>query len=59
MSLPVERSITVSAPYFTASRSFPTSLSIEEETAEFPMFALILALATLPMPIDSSLPARW
>jgi hypothetical protein len=42
MSLPVERSITVSAPYFTASRSLPTSLSMEEETAELPMFALIL-----------------
>src|SRR6185437_4132003 len=59
MSLPVERSITVSAPYLTASRSLPTSSSMEEETAELPMFALILTEATLPMAMGSSLPARW
>jgi hypothetical protein len=27
--------------------------------AEFPMFALILTDANLPMPMGSSLPARW
>ena len=41
MFLPVERSITVSAPQSVAQRSFSTSSSIDERTAELPMLALI------------------
>src|SRR5215208_3044053 len=59
MSRPVERSITVSAPYCTARRSFSSSSPMPELTAELPMFALILTRATLPMAIGSRRPARW
>ena len=54
MSPPVERSITVSAPSFRQTRSFASSASTSETTAELPMFALILQVAAIPMPIGSS-----
>src|SRR5918992_5777881 len=53
MFLPVERSITVSAPHFVDQRIFSTSSSIEEATAEFPMLALILTRKLRPMIIGS------
>src|SRR5829696_4197580 len=56
---PVERSITVSAPYLTANWSFSSSPSMSLVTAELPMFALILTFATLPTAIGTSEPARW
>ena len=58
MSLPVERSITVSAPKWTAMCSFSSSSSTLLVTAELPMLALILHVAAMPMPIGSSRPAR-
>src|ERR687883_297284 len=54
MSPPVERSITVSAPYFTQTRSFSSSASMSLVTALLPMFALILQVAAKPMAIGSS-----
>ena len=54
MSRPVDRSMTVSAPHSVAQRSFSTSSSIEEETAELPMFALIFTAKFRPMIIGSS-----
>jgi hypothetical protein len=54
MSLPVDRSITVSAPQSVAQRSFSTSSSIEDETAELPMLALIFTRNRRPMTIGSS-----
>ena len=54
MSRPVERSITVSAPHNVAHRSFSTSSSIDEVTAELPMFALIFTRKLRPMIIGSS-----
>jgi hypothetical protein len=54
MSRPVERSITVSAPQSVDQRSFSTSSSIEELTAEFPMLALIFTAKWRPMIIGSS-----
>ncbi|SII63576.1 Uncharacterised protein [Mycobacteroides abscessus subsp. abscessus] len=53
MSLPVERSMRVSAPHFAAHWSFSTSSAIELVTAELPMFALILTRNALPMIIGS------
>ena len=50
---PVERSITVSAPHFVAQRNFSTSSSIEELTAELPIFALIFTRKLRPMIIGS------
>ena len=55
MSPPVERSITVSAPYFTEYCSFSSSPSISDVTAEFPMLELILHLEATPMHIGSRL----
>ena len=55
MSPPVERSITVSAPYFTEYSSFSSSSSISDVTAELPMLALILHLDATPMHIGSRL----
>ena len=54
MFLPVERSITVSAPQSVAQRSFSTSSSIDDVTALFPMLALIFTLKFRPMTIGSS-----
>ena len=53
MSPPVDRSITVSAPYFTEYCSFSSSSSMFEVVAEFPIFALILHLDATPMHIGS------
>ena len=55
MSPPVERSITVSAPYFTAYCSLASSSSIFEVVAELPMLALILHFDSTPMHIGSRL----
>jgi hypothetical protein len=53
MLAPVERSITVSAPHSTECSSFSTSSSIDELTAEFPMFALTFTRKFRPMIIGS------
>src|SRR5258708_37799055 len=53
MFLPVERSITVSAPQRMAQVIFSTSSSIDEATAELPMLALILTRKLRPMIIGS------
>src|SRR3954447_22891492 len=53
MFLPVERSITVSAPHFVAQRIFSTSSSIEDATALLPMLALIFTRKFRPMIIGS------
>ncbi len=53
MFLPVDRSITVSAPQRVAQIIFSTSSSIEEATAELPMLALILTRKLRPMAIGS------
>ena len=54
MFLPVDRSITVSAPQSVAHRSLSTSSTIEEVTAEFPILALIFTRKFRPMIIGSS-----
>src|ERR1044072_2349856 len=51
--LPVDRSITVSAPHLVAQRIFSTSSSMEEATALLPMLALILTRKFRPMIIGS------
>src|SRR2546423_15502449 len=56
---PVDRSITVSAPYLTAILSFSISPFASDDTCELPMLALIFTRATLPIAIGSSAPARW
>src|SRR2546423_15349054 len=53
MFLPVERSITVSAPHLVAQRIFSTSSWIEEATALLPMLALIFTRKLRPMIIGS------
>jgi hypothetical protein len=54
MFLPVDRSITVSAPQSVAQRSFSTSSSMVLVTAELPMLALIFTWKFRPMIIGSS-----
>ena len=54
MLRPVERSITVSEPQRIAQTIFSTSSSIDEVTAELPMFALILTRKLRPIAIGSS-----
>src|SRR5437667_1154360 len=51
--LPVDRSITVSAPHLVAQRIFSTSSSIEDATALLPMLALIFTRKFRPMIIGS------
>src|SRR4030095_9542762 len=51
MFLPVERSITVSAPHFVAQRIFSTSSSMEDDTALLQMLALILTRKLRPVSI--------
>src|SRR3954469_1455303 len=51
--LPVDRSITVSAPHFVAQRIFSTSSSIEDATALLPMLALIFTRKFRPIIIGS------
>src|ERR1700678_4271270 len=53
MFLPVERSMTVSAPHFVAQRIFSTSSSMLEATALLPMFALIFTRKFRPIIIGS------
>src|SRR6266850_5567049 len=57
ISPPVERSITVSAPYLTEYSSFSSSQAISLVTAEFPILELILHLDATPMHIGSRF--RW
>ncbi len=54
MSRPVERSMTVSAPKWTAVCSFSSSPGASLVTAELPMLALILVFEAMPMHIGSS-----
>src|SRR5690606_1815021 len=56
---PVDRSMTVSAPKWTAVWSLASSSSRLLVTAELPMFALILQHAAIPIPIGSSRYPRW
>src|SRR6476659_6168266 len=53
ISPPVERSITVSAPYLTEYRSFSSSPSMSEVTAELPILELILHFDATPMHMGS------
>src|SRR5438132_1392494 len=53
MFLPVERSMTVSAPHLVAQRIFSTSSSMLEATALLPMLALIFTRKLRPMIIGS------
>src|SRR5947208_11849840 len=54
MFLPVERSMTVSAPHLVAQRIFSTSSSMLLATALLPMLALIFTRKLRPMIIGSS-----
>ncbi len=54
MFLPVERSITVSAPQRMAQTILSTSSAIDDSTAELPMFALIFTRKLRPMIIGST-----
>lgn len=54
MFLPVDRSITLSAPQRIAHTSFSTSSSMLEVTAELPMLALIFTLKLRPIAIGST-----
>ena len=56
MLRPVDRSMTVSAPQRIAHTIFSTSSSIEEETAELPILALIFTRKLRPIAIGSSSP---
>src|ERR1017187_3564274 len=51
--LPVDRSITVSAPHLTDQRIFSTSSSMLEVTALLPILALIFTRKLRPMIIGS------
>src|SRR5271156_787833 len=53
MFLPVDRSMTVSAPHLVAQRIFSTSSSMLEATALLPMLALILTRKFRPIIIGS------
>src|SRR5205823_13297111 len=53
MFLPVERSITVSAPHFVAQRIFSTSSSIDDTTALLPILPLVFTRKLRPMIIGS------
>ncbi len=53
MLRPVERSMTVSAPQRIAQTILSTSSSMEEVTADVPMFALIFTRKFRPMIIGS------
>ena len=50
---PVERSITVSAPYLMETASFASSSSTTLVTALLPMFAFTLQESAMPMPMGS------
>ena len=52
---PVERSITVSAPYFTANFSFFTSSAASDAFRDAPMLAFTLHLLAMPIAIGSRL----
>ena len=54
VSLPVDKSITVSAPQWIAQRSFSTSCSMPDEMAELPMLALILQRKLRPIIMGST-----
>ena len=50
---PVDKSIIVSAPQCVAQTNFSISASIDEDTIELPMFALIFTEKFLPIIIGS------
>ena len=54
MFLPVDKSIIVSAPQRVAHVIFSTSSAIEEDTAEFPIFALTFTWKLRPIIIGSA-----
>ena len=56
---PVDRSMTVSAPRWTAVCSFSSSPSAVPVTAELPMLALILQAEATPIAIGSRRFSRW
>ena len=58
MPSPVDRSITVSAPYLRAAKSFASSHSVSLDRADLPILALIFVRAAMPMPIGLSPLAR-
>src|ERR1039458_10627479 len=58
ISPPVERSMTVSAPYLMEYWSFSSSPSTLETTEELPMFELILHVEATPMHMGSRLVDR-
>jgi hypothetical protein len=53
MLIPVDKSMTVSAPHFVAQRIFSTSSSMDDDRALLPMLALILTRKLRPMIIGS------
>ncbi len=53
MFLPVDKSITVSAPQWVDHTSFSTSSAIDDDTAELPMLAFTLVRKLRPMIIGS------
>ena len=53
ISVPVDKSMTVSVPHRVAQSIFSTSSSMEEVTAELPILALILTEKPRPMIIGS------
>ena len=53
MSLPVDRSITVSAPHWVDHCIFSTSSSIEDVTTELPILELTLTRKLRPMIMGS------
>src|SRR5436305_10715650 len=53
MSPPVDKSITVSAPYFTEYRSFSSSSLMFEVVEELPILELILQVEATPMHMGS------
>ncbi len=57
MSLPVLKSITVSAPQIVLNTIFSTSSAIEEVIAELPMLELIFTLNLRPIIIGST--SEW
>lgn len=58
-SPPVERSMMVSAPHFSAHSSFSISSWIPDEMGEAPMLALIFVFDARPIAMGTSLCLRW
>ena len=58
-SPPVERSMMVSAPHFSAHSIFSISSWMPDEMGEAPIFALIFVLEARPMHMGTRLCLRW